>query len=121
MKSAIITLFSLAAAIAVGVPGEGSTGAAAGACEQMTAERLLENPQFAKRWSDAVKSGDPEAIERMHELLSQLRALHGCDGDAAHGAARPEHALPPGHPPVDGGEPATPGSAVFEEPSTLTI
>ncbi len=120
MRTAAIALVSLAAAAAVGVPASGGDGA--GVCEQMTAQRLLENPRFARRWGDAVRSGDPTAIDAMNRAVSRLRALHGCDGEAPEAAPGedddPGQALPPGHPPVDGGDP---GSLIFEEPFTVTI
>ncbi len=120
MKSAAIAL-SLAVVAAVGVPAAGGDGA--GVCEQLTPQRLIENPRFASRWSDAIRSGDPRALEQMNEAVSRLREMHGCDGGAAPGVAPdeeapPDHALPPGHPPAAGGDP---GSVVFEEPSTVTI
>lgn len=120
MRTAVVALLAVAAAFAVAVAPAGG-GAHGGVCEEMTPQRLLDgNPRFAKEWSDALRSGDSAAVARMAEILSRLRELHGCDGRAGHGAPDPRHALPPGHPPVDRGEPAMPGG-LFEEPSTLAI
>lgn len=120
MRSMIVPLLSVAIGLAVGAPAADRGGAGAPACEQMTTRRLLQNPRFAKEWSDAVRSGDPAAVARMNELVSRLRALHGCDGEDG-GTADPGHVLPPGHPPLDGDVPDVPGSAVFEEPSAVAI
>jgi hypothetical protein len=81
-------------------------------CHNMTASKLLEDPDLAAAYRAALQAGDPAPLAGLDELVGRMRASYGC-GDTApagrepslHGPAR---RLPPGHPPVPGGGPRAP-------------
>jgi hypothetical protein len=98
-------------------------------CEHLTSAKLLEDPEVADAFQGAMRGGAPGALAHLDALVGRMRSAYGCDGGAAQ--ATPAPALPPGHPPIDGGGArlppghppidAQPRSPMFEPPSTLSI
>lgn len=88
-------------------------------CENLTASKLLQDPEVARVFRQAITAGSPEALDRLDALVGHVRDRFGC-GDAGHPVSEPPDALPalpPGHPPIGGG----PGVPTFEGPGVLTI
>lgn len=116
MKRASFAAIVLGTLVALAWPpataeGALTPGGGLALCEQMTAVRLLEQPAIADDWARAARSGERAEIERMHRVLGEIRAAHGC-GDPAPDPrpdARSGAALPPGHPPVGGPGALPPG------------
>jgi hypothetical protein len=93
-----------------------------GVCALMTPARMLENPDLASEYAQALRSGDADEVARVRAKLREIRAVHGCEGDVALPSRVPEGdapALPPGHPPV--GDRAGPSWPMFDAPRTLSI
>lgn len=128
-----VTLAVVVAALAVlAVPAVRSVGAEPGVCEQMTPAKLLEHPDVASAYAEALRSGDAGEVGRIEDALREIRSAHGCPGDVALPAAPLGHparphaprALPPGHPPVDGrtlGERGLRGAPIFGKQEPVTI
>jgi hypothetical protein len=96
----------------------------------MTPARMLQNPELAHEWAEALRSSRPTEIERVKALLERIRAVHGCDGELA--MPDGSFGLPPGHPPVPGADPRLPPGHPpipsapgllqgFAEPGVVTI
>lgn len=117
MKRLALALLPVAALLVLAGPMWRGAGAAGkGLCADMTPARMLENPELAHEWAEALRSSRPTEIERIKALLEHIRAVHGCDGELA----MPEgpSGLPPGHPPI----PSAPGLLQgFGEPGVVTI
>jgi hypothetical protein len=90
-------------------------------CEHMTPARMLEDPDLASDYAQALRSGDADEVARVRARLEEIRAVHGCDGSVAlpSRAPRGAPALPPGHPPVGGD--AGRRTPLFEAPGTVSI
>lgn len=119
--AAVIVAAALPTADAAG--SKGSRAAAPAVCEQMTPERMLENPALASQWSGALRSGDEAEVARVKALFEHIRSAHGCAGELAlpHSAPAPAAPrLPPGHPPIAPGE-RPPTAMTFEGPGVVTI
>ena len=123
MKHVVLALPVAAVLAAAALPGSPGHRAEPGVCDLMTPSKMLENPNLAHEYAQALRSGDAGEVHRIETLLGQIRAAHGCEGEVALPATPPAQstpALPPGHPPVDG--PRTPASApIIEAPGTVTI
>ena len=80
-------------------------------CDGFTPAKMLEDPEFAREYFATLHGDGTAARAHLDAIVSELRAVHGCDAgvDARAPEAPADHpmALPPGHPPV-GGAPATP-------------
>jgi hypothetical protein len=129
MSRVLVALPLAAVLVAAAWPTADAAGSKAsraepGVCEQMTAQRMLENPALASQWSDALHSGDAAQVARVKALFEHIRSVHGCAGDLAMPDAAPDAApaprLPPGHPPVTPGE-RPPTAMTFEGPGVVTI
>lgn len=104
MKRLALALLPVAALLVLAGPMWRGAGAAGkGLCADMTPARMLENPELAHEWAEALRSSRPTEIERIKALLEHIRAVHGCDGQLA----MPEgpSGLPPGHPPMPDADP----------------
>jgi hypothetical protein len=121
MKRAVL-IVPLAALFAVVVwPSARGEIARSSLCDLMTPARMLEHPDLAHQYAQALRSGEPGELARVEALLRDIRAAHGCEGEIALPAApRSAPALPPGHPPVDEWHRAAP-SPLIEPPAVLTI
>jgi hypothetical protein len=75
-------------------------------CHNMTSQKLLDDPELAAAYRDALRAGDPAPLANLDELVGRMRAAYGCP-DAAEGPAPRAPRLPPGHPPIQRG-PQTP-------------
>lgn len=115
MKRFALLALPLAAAVAVMTWPIAQRGDA-DLCEIMTPARMLEDPELASEYAQALRSGDAGEVARVRSRIREIRALHGCEGEVALPSRAPE-ALPPGHPPVGGD--ARP--SWFEEPGPLVI
>ncbi len=125
MSRVLIALPLASVLVAAALPTRDAAGskgsrAESAVCEQMTAERMLENPSLASQWSDAVHSGDAAEVARVKALLEHIRTVHGCAGDIALPDSTPAPRLPPGHPPIAPGE-RPPTAMTFEGPGVVTI
>jgi hypothetical protein len=87
-------------------------------CHNMTPSKLLEDPDLAAAFRDALVAGDPGPLASLDRLVSRMRSAYGCSEDPP---ARPFHGanprLPPGHPPV----PAEPELPDLGRKGALTI
>ena len=89
-------------------------------CDGFTPAKMLEDPEFAREYFATLHGDGTAARAQLDAIVSELRAVHGCD--AGVGARSPDApaerpmALPPGHPPV-GDAPTTPD---FRGDSTRT-
>jgi hypothetical protein len=92
-------------------------------CENMTAAKMLEDPQLAEAYAGALRAGEAAELDA---LVGHLRAAYGCEGapstgNVGQGEPAPESPrLPPGHPPVGRG-PHAPQAPIFQAPEVLTI
>ena len=85
-------------------------------CHNMTSSKLLEDPELAAAYRDALQGGDPAPLASLDDLVGRMRSQYGCSDDgAAPPARRPR--LPPGHPPIDG----RPHAPSFGAPRTIDI
>jgi hypothetical protein len=117
-----IALFALPIAVALtAMVWPIARGDGDGVCALMTPARMLENPDLASEYAQALRSGDADEVARVRSKLREIRAVHGCEGDVALPSRAPEGApaLPPGHPPV--GDRAEPAGPMFDAPRTLSI
>lgn len=99
MRRAIVP-FILAATLGTVAWPAARSGDAEDVCARVTDERLLEEPAIAQQWAAALRSGDADAIAWMEHALREIRAAHGCGGDAASSGLPDRSDLPAGHPPV---------------------
>lgn len=118
MKRAPVVLFLAAILVALAWPVSEAIGAAAGreraVCREMTPARMLENPAVAQEWADALRSAQPGEVARVRAMIDEILAAHGCargpdesqqaGSSGSEAPAREPGRLPPGHPPVGGGE-----------------
>lgn len=85
-------------------------------CHNMTAAKLLKDPEVVEAYEDALAANDRDRIREMDTLIGQIRTAYGCA--AAPERLRPPYRgpapgveLPPGHPSV-GGAPGSPDPAL---------
>jgi len=82
-------------------------------CDGFTPAKMLEDPEFAREYFATLHGDGTAERAQLDAIVSELRAVHGCDVGVGVGARAPDApaerpmALPPGHPPV-GGAPSTP-------------
>jgi hypothetical protein len=78
-------------------------------CHNLTSSRLLDDPEVAGAYEDALASNDRQQIQEMDRLVGQLRAAYGCAPSPGRLPAASPHGpgllLPPGHPSVGGDRP----------------
>jgi hypothetical protein len=76
-------------------------------CRNMTPSRLLQDPEVAAAYEDALASNDRQRIAEIDGLVGQIREAYACGAapkrlpQPATGHA-PTESLPPWHPPVNG-------------------
>ena len=123
-----LSLVTLAAlAVLLGAASRDARPEEAGLCRALTPARMLEDPQIAGEYYGAMHRGDPAAQARFHDLVSQIREVHGCgaldDGAAELPASAPGvPRLPPGHPPIPSFERAPRAPPMFSgDPRVLAI
>ncbi|HSM94110.1 MAG TPA: hypothetical protein VLT47_14625 [Anaeromyxobacteraceae bacterium] len=88
-------------------------------CGNMTPAKLLQDPEVAAAYEDALATNDRDRIAEMDGLIAEIREAYGCPAvrermpPAGAGASAPDardlHELPAGHPPVHA---LPPGDAV---------
>jgi hypothetical protein len=90
-------------------------------CHNMTPSKLLEDPDLAAAFRDALVAGDPGPLASLDALVARMRSAYGCSDARVRAPARPFHGpgprLPPGHPPI----PAEPDLPAFGRKGALTI
>jgi hypothetical protein len=85
-------------------------------CGEFTPARLLEDPRIAHRVYGAIGRGDAAAEARFHEMVAEMRAVHGCGALEEPSAGLPQAPrLPPGHPPITD----APAAPVFSEDARI--
>jgi hypothetical protein len=90
-------------------------------CHNMTSSKLLEDPEVARTFREALVAGDPRPLVSLDALVGRMRSAYGCSDARVREPARPFHGqdprLPPGHPPI----PAEPELPDFGRKGALTI
>jgi hypothetical protein len=120
MNRVLVAVPAVLALAAAGMPDAPGRSAEPALCERMTPARMLENPDLASAYAQALRSGEAE-VARVRSLFEQIRTAHGCAGAVSlPSAPRVAPRLPPGHPPVLGRERA-PRLPAPDAPATFTI
>jgi hypothetical protein len=86
-------------------------------CHNMTSSKLLEDPELAAAYRDALQAGDPAPLASLDALVARMRSQYGCSDEGAAPPATRRPRLPPGHPPVDD----APDSPTFGTTRTIDI
>jgi len=87
-------------------------------CHNMTPGKLLEDPELAAAFRDALVAGDPGPLASLDRLVSRMRSAYGCSDDPP---PPPQHRPDPPRPPRPPPRPAEPELPDFGRKGALTI